>query len=106
MDKFNYHTSPAQQEEIEPCKSSPLFERINFHTSLTGSNIAINNLKKLNNKLDENSVVTLAYLANNPYINESEREEFEKQMKKKALEEYEIYLKEIEKYKINKIEKN
>jgi hypothetical protein len=53
------------------------------------------NLKKLNAKLDENNIVSLAYMATNPYIPDEDREKYEKQMKEKAQSEYEMYSKYI-----------
>lgn len=71
------------------------FSKVDYYTSLQSTDIAINNLKKLNNRLDENNIVTLAYLANNPHINNEDREKYEKQLKNKVMKENEIYSKYI-----------
>lgn len=66
-------------------------EKVEYYTSLNGTNIALQNLKKINNKLDENNVVTLAFLANNPYLDNEDREKYSNKLKEIALKEYEIY---------------
>jgi hypothetical protein len=67
---------------------APLFKKVEYYTSLQGTDIAINNLKKINNKLDEDNIITLAFLANNSCINEEERKKYNKQLKEKAMIEY------------------
>jgi len=75
--------------------SRALLDRLNYHKNLHSSENAINNLKKLNNKLNESNVFTLAYLANNPALSEEERHTFMECVKVKASEEYEIYSREF-----------
>jgi hypothetical protein len=64
---------------------------VEYHTSLQGTDIAISNLKKFNDKLDENNIIALAFLANNPAISEEEREKYNKQLKEKAMIEFHLY---------------
>jgi hypothetical protein len=64
-----------------------------YHTSLRGTSIALENLKKLNHRLDESNIVSLAYMATNQYIPDEDREKYEKQMKEKGRVEYEMYKK-------------
>jgi hypothetical protein len=70
---------------------APLFKKVEYHTSLQGTDIAISNLKKFNDKLDENNIIALAFLANNPAISEEEREKYNKQLKEKAMIEFHLY---------------
>jgi ferritin len=65
----------------------------NYHTSLSNTTIAFENLKKINNKLDENNIISLAYLSTNQYISDEEREQFKTQLKEKSQKEYEMYKK-------------
>ena len=76
-----------------------LLDRLNYHKSLTSSENAINNLTKLNPKLNDNNLFTHAYLVSNPAISEEERKIYMKCLKVKAQTEYEIYSKEIEQIK-------
>jgi hypothetical protein len=76
-DRLLYHTS-IDSKIVSPF--APLLKKIDYYTSLQSTDIALNNLKKLNSRLDENNIVTLAYLANNPHINNEDREKYEKQM--------------------------
>jgi len=94
--RLNYHTST----DSNVIKSlTPSFLKMDYHTSLQSSKIALENLNRFNKKLDENNVLTNAFLAQNPFISDEEREIFNKQMKEKALQEYEYYSQEIEKIK-------
>ncbi len=90
--RLNYHTSTM------PSLALP-FSKVDYHTSLQSSRIALENLNRFNKKLDQNNVLTNAFLAQNPFISDEEREIFNKQMKQKALEEYEYYSQEVEKIK-------
>jgi len=78
-----YHTSLQVTHQIP--------DTLKYYTSLQGTDIAINNLKKLNNKLDEDNIITLAFLANNSCINEEERKKYNKQLKEKAMIEFHLY---------------
>jgi hypothetical protein len=80
-----YHTSMTLSPQIP--------NTIQYYTSLQSTDIALNNLTKINNRLDENNIITLAYLANNPYLNDEDREKFEKKLKIKVMKENEIYSK-------------
>jgi len=104
--RLNYHTSTnitteskggvsAEGTTVAPLK--PWFP--SYHTSLQSPTIALENLKKFNKKLDEDNVLTNAFLANNSFLNDEQREIFNKQMKEKALQEYEYYSQEVEKIK-------
>ena len=113
MDRLNYHTSTnitteskggvlAEGTTVASLKATlpsvkPWFP--SYHTSLQSPTIALENLKKLNKKLDEDNVLTNAFLANNSFISGEQREIFNKQMKEKALQEYEYYSLEVEKIK-------
>ena len=67
-----------------------LNSRLTYHTSLQSKEIALDNLKKFNNKLHEDNILTLAYLANNPYLNDEEREKYSNKLKEMAMKEYQI----------------
>jgi len=82
-DRLSYYTSITQTQSPSIPKS------IQYYTSLQSTDIALNNLKKLNNRLDENNIVTLAYLVNNPHISDEDREKYNKRLKIKATMEYE-----------------
>jgi hypothetical protein len=75
--------------------SRALLDRLNYHKNLRSSENAINNLKKLNNNLNDSNILSLAYLANNPALSEEERKIFMECVRVKATEEYEMYSKEI-----------
>lgn len=93
--RLNYHTSINGNTIQKPDIKAVFTELINYHTSLCSTSITMENLKKLNSKLDENNIVSLAYMATNPYIPDEDREKYEKQMKEKAQLEYEMYSKYI-----------
>ena len=86
-DRLLYHTSMTLPPQIP--------KSIQYHRALQSTDIALNNLKKINGRLDENNILTLAFLANNPHINNEDREKYEKQLKEKNINEYEIYSKYI-----------
>lgn len=98
--RLNYHTSITQSAEKGGCAREPWFPT--YHTSLSSTTIAIENLKKINNRLDENNIISLAYLSTNPHISDEDREQFKKQLKEKAQSEYETYKSIL--YTINKAE--
>lgn len=79
-ERLIYHTNLKVTHQIP--------DTLKYHTSLQGTDIAINNLKKLNNKLNENNIITLAFLSNNSYINEEDRIKYNKQLKDVATIEY------------------
>lgn len=92
--RINYHTSITGNTSVKGgVVGEPWFPT--YHTSLQGSSIALENLNKLNTQLDENNIVSLAYLATNPYIPEEDREKYDKKMKEKAQSEYTMYSKYI-----------
>ena len=93
--RLNYHTSITGSTIQKPDVNKIYGDRINYHTSLQSTSIAMENLKKLNAKLDENNIVLLAHMATNPYISDEDREKYEKRMKEKAQSEYEMYSKYI-----------
>ena len=84
--RLMYHTSI--DSKVTPL-ALPL-KKINYYTSLQSTDIALDNLKKLNNKLDDTNIITLAYLANNPYLNDEEREKYSNKLKEIAMNEYHI----------------
>lgn len=86
-DRLLYYTSMTLPPQIP--------KSIQYHRALQSTDIALNNLKKINGRLDENNILTLAFLANNPHINNEDREKYEKQLKEKNINEYEIYSKYI-----------
>jgi len=101
--RLNYHTSTDSNviKSLTPSEATVVLKnlKMDYYTSLQSPSIALENLNRFNKKLDENNVLTNAFLAQNPFISNEEREIFNKQMKQKALEEYEIYSKEVEKIK-------
>jgi CTP:phosphocholine cytidylyltransferase-like protein len=80
-----YHTSMTQTQTQKQIPNT-----IQYYTSLQSTDIALNNLKKINNKLDDTNIITLAYLANNPYLNDEEREKYSNKLKEMAMNEYHI----------------
>lgn len=74
-----------------------LLERINYHKSIQSSEIAIKNLQNINSKLTDSNIYSLAFLSQNNALSEEERKIFTECVKAKAMQEYEIYSKEIEK---------
>lgn len=74
MSSLNYYTSP--DEKIAP-KITPA---IDYHTSFISANNGFINLKKFSSKINENDIFTLAYLVNNPYISEDERNKLKDKM--------------------------
>jgi len=91
--RLNYHTTLNTKPSTPDV--SKIIDKLNYHTSLQGSSIAMENLNKLNPNLDKNNIIALAYLATNPYIPEEDREEYDKKMKEKAQSEYTMYSKYI-----------
>jgi hypothetical protein len=99
--RLNYHTSTNITTESKGgVVGEPWFPY--YHTSLQSSRIALENLNRFNKKLDENNVLTNAFLAQNPFISDEEREIFNKQMKQKALEELYLYESTLEKWRKRK----
>ena len=98
--RLNYYTSITQSPTKEGGVGE-LSSRIKYYTSVKGGVIGepllhiLENLKKLNAKLDENNIVLLGYMATNPHISEEDREKYEKRMKEKGQLEYEMYSKYI-----------
>ena len=58
-----------------------------YHTSITSPKNIVTNLKKYSNKIHEDDIFTLAYLACNEFIPEEERQQYKNKMR-------EIYQKE------------
>jgi hypothetical protein len=75
--------------------SYALLDRLNYHKNINSSENAIKNLSKINKNLNESNILSLAYLANNPALSEEERNIFMKCVKLKAMQEYEMYSREI-----------
>ena len=69
---------------------------LNYHKSYFSSLNAINTLSRINPKLNDNNILTFANLVNNPAISEEERKLYMECLKVKAMTDYEIYSKEIE----------
>jgi hypothetical protein len=86
-EKLNYYTSIHLPPQIP--------KTLQYHTSLQSTEITLDNLKKFNNNLDGNNLVTLAFLATNTNISEEDRQKYNKLLKEKATNEYEIYSKYI-----------
>lgn len=99
--RLNYHTSITGNTIQKPDVNKIYGDRIKYYTSVKGGVTGepwfhiLENLKKLNAKLDENNIVLLAHMATNPYISEEDREKYEKRMKEKGQSEYEMYSKYI-----------
>jgi hypothetical protein len=81
--------------------SNSFLQKIKLHTSPTSSEIAFNNLKKINSNLDDNNIITMAILASNQTLPNEEREIFKKCLEYKLNDNY---LKGQE--AIDKLEKN
>jgi hypothetical protein len=77
-------------------EAQQLLDRLNYHKSFSSSTNAINNLTRMNPKLNDNNILTHAYLATNPAISEEERKIYFECLRVKAMTDYEIYSKEIE----------
>jgi hypothetical protein len=73
-----------------------LLDKLNYHKSLTSSTNAITNLQRINPKLNENNILTHAYLVSNPAISDEEREIYLKCLRVKAIQDYEKFSKEID----------
>ena len=54
-------------------EAQQLLDRLNYHKLFSSSTNAINNLNRINPKLNDNNILTHAYLATNPVISEEER---------------------------------
>lgn len=80
---------------VAPSFANSILDRINYHKSMNSSENALNNLSKMNKSMDASNIFALAYLANNPALNEDERRIFNECVKSKAMQEYEMYSKEI-----------
>lgn len=87
-EKLNYYKSIHLPPQIP--------KSLQYHTSIQSTEIALENLKKFNNRLNDNNFITLAFLANNSCVNQEDREKYYKLMKEKLQTEYEIYSKYID----------
>lgn len=83
-------------ETLGALGAQQLLNRLNYHKSISSSMNAINNLNRINQKLNDNNILTHAYLATNPAISEEERKLYMECLRIKAMTDYEIYSKEIE----------
>jgi hypothetical protein len=101
--RLNYHTSTNITIESKGGVVGETWFPY-YHTSLQSSRTALENLNRFNKKLDENNVLTNAFLAQNPFISNEEREIFNKQMKEKALQEFHLYESTLEKWRKRKEE--
>lgn len=91
-EKLNYYKSihlPPQSEAT--VGRSPLPKSLQYHTSSQSTEIALENLKKFNNRLNDNNFITLAFLANNSCVNQEDREKYYKLMKEKLQSELHLY---------------
>ena len=77
-------------------EAQKLLDRLNYHKSISSSTNAIHNLNRINPKLNDNNILIHAYLATNPAISEEERKIYMECLRVKAMTDYEIYCKEIE----------
>lgn len=78
--------------------SSSILDKIQYKTKPFGVDIAMENLKKIHPKLDETNPITLATLANNPHIPESDRANFREALKIITEKEQKMYVDFIKKY--------
>lgn len=65
-----------------------LLKRITYNTSMTGTDIAFDNLKRMHPSLNNDNILAMAYVASNPAIGEEDRQILTKCMKMKAEAEY------------------
>ena len=65
-----------------------LLKRITYNTSITGTDIAFDNLKRIHPTLTDDNIFAMAYVASNPAIGEEDRQILTKCMKMKAEAEY------------------
>jgi hypothetical protein len=79
-----------------------LLERLNYHRYMVSSRNAINNLQKLNPRLGDENILTHAFLASNTALTEDERKIYMECLKVKAMTEYEMYKREIERIEARK----
>jgi len=104
--RLNYHTSTDSNviKSLTPSEATVVLKnlKMDYYTSLQSPTIALENLKKFNKKLDEDNVLTNAFLANNSFLNDEQREIFNKQMKEKALQELHLYERCIQRIKQNR----
>lgn len=68
-----------------------LLDKINYHKSMESSTNAIVSLQKVNPRLNEDNILTLAYLMSSPAISKEEKEIYEKCLHAKAQMVYERY---------------
>ena len=73
-----------------------ILDKINYHKSMECSTNAITNLQKVNPRLNEDNILTLAYLMSSPAISKEEREIYEKCLHTKAQMVYERYRKAVD----------
>jgi hypothetical protein len=78
--------------------SASFLERIQYNTKPLGVDIALQNLKKLNPRLDDTNPLTMAILASNEVIPEQDREAFKTALRVLAEREQKMYLDYIRKY--------
>lgn len=71
--------------------ATSLLERLNYNTEMVSAENAIENMKKINPRFNENDIFTLAYLSTNPEISENDREIFKQCLKTIAKREQEQY---------------
>ena len=68
-----------------------LLSRINYHKSMQSSENAISTLKRINPKLNEMNVLTLAYLSQNEALTIEERAIYLECLKAKSKKDYETW---------------
>jgi len=73
-----------------------LLDKINYHKSMECSTNAITNLQKVNPRLNEDNILTLAYLISSPAISKEEKEIYEKCLRIKAEMQYKQYEKAVQ----------
>ena len=68
--------------------ANEFLKKIKLHTCHSSSEIAFNNLKNINPNLNENNIISLAFLATNESLPEEEREIFKKCLEYKLNDNY------------------
>lgn len=78
------------REPLVPCSkyTEELLKRITYNTSISGTDIAFDNLKRMHPSLTDDNILAMAYVASNPAIGEEDRQILTKCMKMKAEAEY------------------
>lgn len=68
-----------------------LLERLNYNTEMVSTQNAIENIKKINPRLNENNYILMAYMSKNPAISQEERDIFKRCMETLVKQETDAY---------------